>query len=231
MLRKGGAELFEVLRAGAARLRRRPVARGESEERPQAKAKPAEAAGPLKFAQGRSVPAAKEKAPAQPFRIDLGRKPKFIFSLSAAALAVVIIAALAVAGALFLVGTRYGVAPAAPETMKRLSEEGQLLKQIEPVEMPPSPVEPGRTAGGFYSVQVVTYAASKKAFAERLVSALSQRGMDAFARETSGGKYIVVYAGRFSSRNDPELVSLLERIRGLRINGEPVKDAAIRLVE
>lgn len=168
-----------------------------------------------------------EDSPLPP--VSTGGKPLVSLRLSLPALVLALaVLALAIVAA-FLVGVRVERSRARAQALESPAFEG-LPGDAAGARTPRGgvPVVSGddviadRTA--FYSVRAVTLGKDEVVVALNLKKDLAEATGYDVTDSLVGGK-LVLYVGRFSSRDDPNLAKLLEKVRGLRI-GHTVFESA-----
>jgi len=165
------------------------------------------------------VPARSSRPEREAAPITFGSAPFITLQLSiaaglafAAVFVVLIIAA-------FLLGSQMNKPAAAPpsDVVEPGADDGvdaSAPKDDVPPGRVPGEAVPSDRSEAVYAVRVSTVNADQFIAAQRVVSILqSETGEKAWTRQTQ--KHLIIYLGRFTSRDDPELKKMEKRVRGI----------------
>jgi len=182
-------------------------------------------------------PVAATPGPVAPREVYLGKRPFLIVHVSASMLTAVIVGLVALCVVVFVLGGAVGRAPAEPAEETPVGSESvspspspaqrraRLPAAVSPtVEQPTEGVSSAPLQA--YAVQVATYKLSQRALAEELQQFLLTRGVPR-VQVVVVGNSIVVYAGKFRSRDDSLAKELLAVIRAIEYRNSNFQDAYI----
>lgn len=218
--RKGREELFEIFqrKEAAKRGMAKEGIPGELEEKAEGEEKLAPSGKPPFFAIRRE--------PAH--RFSLGARPQIVFSLSFNACIVLAVGFVVFCGLIYGIGFGLGKSgrPRALEEIRSTIE-----KEPGPLDLGPDrrAAEAVAPVVGDYALRIISYGAGQEKKVQEVLQFLEKEGVPRLdSVKTQSGRFIVLYSGPYPKGDDPALIELRERVRGLLFKGrEDFKDADI----